>query len=29
MNQAEMIARWDEHIGYEFSTRDTSVQLEV
>ena len=29
MNQAEMITRWDEHIGYEFSTRDTSVRLEV
>jgi carboxymethylenebutenolidase len=27
MNQAEMIARWDEHIGYEFSTRDVSSTI--
>jgi carboxymethylenebutenolidase len=24
MNQAEMIAKWDEHISYEFSSRDVS-----
>ena len=27
MNQAEMIARWDEHINYEFSTRDVSSTI--
>ena len=27
MNQAEMIARWDEHVGYEFSTRDVSSTI--
>ena len=27
MNQAEMIARWDEHISYEFSTRDVSSTI--
>ena len=27
MNKAEMIARWDEHIGYEFSTRDVSSTI--
>ena len=27
MNQAEMIARWDEHIGYEFSTRDVASTI--
>ena len=27
MNQAEMIAQWDEHIGYEFSTRDVSSTI--
>jgi carboxymethylenebutenolidase len=27
MNQEEMIARWDEHIGYEFSTRDVSSTI--
>jgi carboxymethylenebutenolidase len=27
MNQAEMIARWDEHIGYEFSTRDVTSTI--
>lgn len=27
MNQVEMIARWDEHIGYEFSTRDVSSTI--
>jgi carboxymethylenebutenolidase len=27
MDQAEMIARWDEHIGYEFSTRDVSSTI--
>ena len=27
MNQAEMIARWDEHINYEFSTRDASSTI--
>jgi carboxymethylenebutenolidase len=27
MNQAEMIAIWDEHIGYEFSTRDVSSTI--
>ena len=25
MNESEMIAKWDEHIGYEFSTRDVSL----
>jgi carboxymethylenebutenolidase len=29
MNQAEMIARWDEHIGYEFSTRDVSSTIDT
>ena len=27
MDQAEMIARWDEHIGYEFSTRDVASTI--
>jgi carboxymethylenebutenolidase len=27
MNQAEMVARWDEHISYEFSTRDVSSTI--
>jgi carboxymethylenebutenolidase len=27
MNEAEMIARWDEHIGYEFSTRDVASTI--
>lgn len=27
MNHAEMIAKWDEHIGYEFSTRDVSSTI--
>ena len=27
MDQTEMIARWDEHIGYEFSTRDVSSTI--
>jgi carboxymethylenebutenolidase len=27
MNQAEMIALWDEHISYEFSTRDVSSTI--
>jgi carboxymethylenebutenolidase len=27
MNHAEMIAIWDEHIGYEFSTRDVSSTI--
>ena len=27
MNQAEMIAKWDEHISYEFSTRDVSSTM--
>ena len=27
MNQAEMIAKWDEHIRYEFSTRDVSSTI--
>lgn len=27
MNQSEMIARWDEHISYEFSTRDVSSTI--
>jgi len=27
MDQAEMIARWDEHISYEFSTRDVSSTI--
>ena len=27
MNQAEMIAIWGEHIGYEFSTRDVSSTI--
>jgi carboxymethylenebutenolidase len=27
MNQAEMIARWNEHIGYEFSTRDVDSTI--
>ena len=27
MNQAEMIAKWDEHIRYEFSSRDVSSTI--
>ena len=27
MNQAEMIAKWDEHISYEFSTRDVTSTI--
>jgi carboxymethylenebutenolidase len=27
MNQAEMIALWDEHIGHEFSTRDVDSTI--
>jgi carboxymethylenebutenolidase len=27
MNQAEMIAKWDEHISYEFSTRNVSSTI--
>src|ERR1700686_81497 len=27
MNQAEMVAKWDEHISYEFSTRDVSSTI--
>ena len=27
MNHAEMIAIWDEHIGYEFSTRDVTSTI--
>jgi carboxymethylenebutenolidase len=27
MNQAEMVAKWDEHIIYEFSTRDVSSTI--
>jgi carboxymethylenebutenolidase len=27
MNQEEMIARWDEHISYEFSTHDVSSTI--
>ena len=27
MNEAEMVAKWDEHIGYEFSTRDVSSTI--
>jgi len=27
MTQAEMIAKWDEHISYEFSTRDVSSTI--
>jgi carboxymethylenebutenolidase len=27
MNHAEMIAKWDEHISYEFSTRDVSSTI--
>jgi carboxymethylenebutenolidase len=27
MNQAEMIAQWDEHISYEFSSRDVSSTI--
>jgi len=27
MNQAEMIAQWDEHIRYEFSTRDVDSTI--
>jgi carboxymethylenebutenolidase len=27
MNHAEMVAKWDEHIGYEFSTRDVSSTI--
>src|SRR5580698_11152291 len=27
MNQVEMIAKWDEHISYEFSTRDVSSTI--
>jgi carboxymethylenebutenolidase len=29
MNQAEMIAKWDEHISYEFSTRDVSSTIDT
>ena len=29
MNQAEMIALWDEHISYEFSTRDVSSTIDT
>ncbi|MGB8535141.1 MAG: hypothetical protein WCD57_01895, partial [Acidobacteriaceae bacterium] len=27
MTHVEMIARWDEHIGYEFSTRDVASTI--
>ena len=27
MTHAEMIAQWDEHIGYEFSTRDVAATI--
>ena len=27
MNQAEMVAKWDEHIRYEFSTRDVTSTI--
>ena len=27
MNHAEMVAAWEEHIGYEFSTRDVSSTI--
>jgi carboxymethylenebutenolidase len=27
MTEAEMIAQWEEHIGYEFSTRDASATI--
>jgi hypothetical protein len=27
MTESEMIAKWDEHIGYEFSTRDVSSTI--
>lgn len=27
MNQAEMIAKWDEHISFEFSSRDVSSTI--
>jgi carboxymethylenebutenolidase len=27
MTHAEMIAQWDEHIGYEFSTRDVASTI--
>lgn len=29
MNQAEMIAKWDEHISFEFSSRDVSSTIET
>jgi len=29
MNQAEMVAKWEEHIGYEFSARDVSWTIEL
>ena len=27
MTHAEMIAQWDDHIGYEFSTRDVDSTI--
>jgi len=27
MNHAEMVAKWEEHISYEFSTRDVSSTI--
>ena len=27
MTEAEMITQWEEHIGYEFSTRDVSSTI--
>ena len=29
MNQAEMVAKWDEHISFEFSSRDVSSTIET
>jgi carboxymethylenebutenolidase len=29
MNQAEMVAKWDEHIRFEFSSRDVSSTIET
>jgi carboxymethylenebutenolidase len=29
MNQAEMIAKWDEHISFEFSSRDVSSTIDT
>lgn len=29
MNQAEMVAKWDEHISFEFSSRDVALTIET